>query len=213
MIVSDIMQTNVVSIPSTTSLAEARRIMDAHNIHRLPVIDRTSLVGIVTKDDLDKMGPSQLTTFSINEMVYMLNKITVKDVMHRDVITIPPDTTIEEAVGLAQSKRVGSLLIEENNKIIGIITTSDIFLSILNPLLGIGVPGSRLVIIGCYKGPDIEKVLAAINALHAKITNLFVADFPIPKKRDLFVHLDIEDTTEVVAAIQKLGFNVVGRKR
>jgi CBS domain-containing protein len=63
MLISDLMKTNIVSIPSTTSLAEARRIMDAHSIRRLPVIDRTRLVGIVTKDDLDKMGPSQLTTF------------------------------------------------------------------------------------------------------------------------------------------------------
>ena len=98
MLISDIMQTNVVSIPSSTSLAEARKIMEAHKIHRLPVIDHLLLEGIVTKDDLDKMGPSQLTTFSVNELVYMLNKITVKDVMHKDVITVPADTTIEEAV-------------------------------------------------------------------------------------------------------------------
>ncbi|NLT52813.1 MAG: CBS domain-containing protein, partial [Ignavibacteria bacterium] len=98
MLISDVMTTNVVSIPSSTSLAEARRIMDAHNIRRLPVIDHLKLVGIVTKDDLDKMGPSQLTTFSVNELVYMLNRITVKDVMHRDAVTVPPDTTIEESV-------------------------------------------------------------------------------------------------------------------
>ena len=90
MLISDVMKTNVVSIPSTTSLAEARRIMDAHKIRRLPVIDNLKLEGIVTKDDLDKMGPSQLTTFSVNELVYMLNRITVKDVMHKDVITVPP---------------------------------------------------------------------------------------------------------------------------
>jgi CBS domain-containing protein len=59
MLISDIMNTNVVSVASTTSLAEARKIMDAHRVHRLPVIDHLKLVGIVTKDDLDKMGPSQ----------------------------------------------------------------------------------------------------------------------------------------------------------
>ena len=106
MLISDIMKTNVVSISSSTSLAEARRIMDAHNIRRLPVIDRMKLVGIVTKDDLDKMGPSQLTTFRVNELVYMLNKITVKDVMHKDVVTVPPETTIEEAVAIAQARKI-----------------------------------------------------------------------------------------------------------
>jgi acetoin utilization protein AcuB len=213
MIIADIMRTNVVSIPSTTSLAEARRIMDAHSIRRLPVIDRMHLEGIVTKDDLDKMGPSQLTTFSVNELVYMLNKITVKDVMHRDVIAVPPTTTIEEAVALAQGKKVGSLLVVDKEKVIGIATTNDIFLGILNPLLGIGLPGSRVVVVACHTGPDIEKVLAAINKLNVGVINLFLSEFKEAGKHDLMVHLKIEDPTRVAEAIQQLGFTVVIRKR
>jgi acetoin utilization protein AcuB len=213
MLISDVMKTNVVSIPSTTSLAEARRIMDAHNIRRLPVIDNMKLMGILTKDDLDKMGPSQLTTFSVNELVYMLNRITVKDVMHKDVITVPPDTTIEEAVRLAQTRKVGSLLITEKDRVIGIATTNDIFMNILNPLLGIGQPGSRMVVIGCYSGPDIERVINTLNQFKVEITNLFVSDFPMAKKHDLFIHLATEDASEVARAVEKLGFSVVIRRR
>jgi acetoin utilization protein AcuB len=213
MLISDVMKTNVVSVPSTTSLAEARIIMDAHKIRRLPVIDNLKLVGIVTKDDLDKMGPSQLTTFSVNELVYMLNKITVKDVMHKDVVVVAPNTTIEESVALAQSRKVGSLVISEGNRVVGIATTNDIFMAILNPLLGIGQPGSRLVVVNCHSGPDIEKVIHLINSLNVEITNLFVSEFPIPKKHELFVHLGVEDPTAVAKAIEKLGFAVVVRKR
>lgn len=213
MLISDIMNTNVVSIASTTSLAEARKIMDAHKVHRLPVIDHLKLVGIVTKDDLDKMGPSQLTTFSVNELVYMLNRITVKDVMHKDVISVPPDTTLEESVALAQARKVGSLVISENDRVIGIATTNDIFLAILNPLLGIGMSGSRIVVVNCFSGPDIERVIEVINKLKVGITNLFVSEFPIPKKHDLFIHLDTENASEVAKAVEKLGFSVVIRKR
>ena len=147
MMISDVMKTNVVSVPSSTNLAEARRLMNAHRIRRLPVIDKTKLVGIVTNEDLDKMGPSKLTTFSVNELIFMLNKITVKDVMHTDVVTVPPETTIEEAVAIAQSHRIGSLVITENGLVIGIATTNDIFLGLFNPLLGIGLPGSRILIV------------------------------------------------------------------
>jgi acetoin utilization protein AcuB len=213
MLISDVMKTNVVSIPSTTSLAEARLLMDAHKIRRLPIIDNLKLVGIVTKDDLDKMGPSQLTTFSVNELVYMLNKITVKDVMHKDVIVVPPNTTIEESVAIAQARKVGSLVIAENDRVIGIATTNDIFMAILNPLLGIGIPGSRIVVVNCHSGPDIERVISAINQLKVEITNLFVSEFPIPKKHELFIHLGIDDPSEVAKAIEKLGFAVVVRKR
>jgi acetoin utilization protein AcuB len=213
MLISDLMKTNIVSIPSSTSLAEARRIMDAHNIKRLPVIDRTHLVGIVTKDDLDKMGPSQLTTFSVNELVYMLNKITVKDVMHKDVVSVSPIATIEEAVALAQAKKVGSLLVVEKDQVIGIATTNDLFIGILNPLLGIGLPGSRIVVIACNKGPDIEKVISILNRLNIGITNLFVSEFPATGKHDLFIHLDTADPSPAAAEIEKLGFSVVTRKR
>jgi acetoin utilization protein AcuB len=213
MLISDIMRTNVVSIPSSTSLAEARRIMDAHSIRRLPVIDRMHLVGIVTKDDLDKMGPSQLTTFRVNELVYMLNKITVKDVMHTDVVSVPPDTTIEEAVAIAQSKRIGSLVITENDKVIGIATTNDIFLGVLNPLLGIGLPGYRILVAQCYKGPDIERVVSAINKMNVGIINLFISEFKVAGKHDLMVHVDTEDATKVAEEIKKLGFLVFIRKR
>jgi len=213
MLISDLMTTNVVTIPSNTSLAEARRIMDAHGIRRLPVVDRHRLAGIVTRDDLDKMGPSQLTTFSVNELVYMLNKITVRDVMHTDVVTVSMDTTIEEGVALAQSRKIGSLLVMDNDRLMGIATTNDLFVGILNPLLGIGLPGSRLVVINCYLGPDIEKVMGLINKAGIKILNLFVSEFPATGKHDLFVHLDTADAFKIAAAIENLGFKVVVRRR
>jgi acetoin utilization protein AcuB len=213
MLISDIMKTNVVSVSSDTSLSEARKIMEAHNVRRLPVIDRQHLVGIVTRDDLDKMGPSQLTTFSVHEMVYLLGKIAVKDVMHHNVLTVSPSTTIEEGVALAQSRRIGSLIVVENSVVVGIVTTNDIFLGILNPLLGIGLPGARIVVVNCFKGPDIEKVLSVINKLKVGVTNLFVSEFPQVGKHDLMIHLDAKDVSKVVEEIKKLGFSVVERKR
>jgi len=213
MLVNDVMTTNVVSIPSHTSLAEARRILDAHRFRRLPVIDRGKLVGIVTKDALDRMGPSQLTTFSMHELGYLVNKITVKEVMRRDVVTVTPDMTVEEAVVLAQTKGVGTLVAMEGERVVGIITTNDFFYKVLNPVLGIGIPGSRLVVRNCYRGPDVEKVVAVINKLKTGITNLFVTDFPEVQKHDLVIHLDVEDNTRVIEEIKKLGYSVEPRAR
>jgi acetoin utilization protein AcuB len=52
MFIRDVMTTNVVTIPSSTSLADARRIMDAHRIRRLPVVDKGKLIGVVSRDTL-----------------------------------------------------------------------------------------------------------------------------------------------------------------
>lgn len=213
MIVADIMTTNVVSISSDTSLAEARRIMDAHRVRRLPVIDRGKLAGVVTSGALDRMGPSQLTTFSVHELGYLVNKITVQEVMRREVVTVTPDMTVEEAVALAQSKRVGMLVVVEGDKVVGVATTNDFFYKILNPILGIKMPGTRIIVRNCNKGPDIEKAVAAINKLKVGITNLFLIDLPEVGKHDLVVHLDVENCSRCVEEISKLGFVTEERAR
>ena len=213
MVISDVMTTNVISIPSHTSLAEARRILDAHRIRRLPVIDRGRLVGIVTKDALDRMGPSKLTTFSIHELSYLVNKIAVKEIMRRDVVTVTPDMTVEEGVALAQTKGVGSLVVVEGERVVGIATTNDFFRKVTNPILGIGLPGSRIVVRNCYQGPAVEKVIAAINKLGVGISNLFIIEFPEVGKHDLVIHLDREDDIQVIRAVEKLGCSVEHRAR
>ena len=213
MLVSDIMRKNVVSIPSTTSIFEAGRIMDAHHVRRLPVINGQDLVGIVTTDDLDKLGASQLPTYSFNELVYMRNKLTVEDVMHRDVVTVNPETTAEAAVGLAQSKRVGSLLVKKDDKIVGIVTTNDFFLGILNPILGIGLLGSRISVQNSLQGLDICKIIAVLESIKVGITNLFLIVSPSTGTRSLILHLDVPDPATAVEAITKLGFQVEIRAR
>jgi acetoin utilization protein AcuB len=140
MLIRDIMTTNVVSIPSSTSLAEARTIMDVHRIRRLPVIDRGKLVGIVTKSALDKAGPSELTTFSRQELTYLLEKVTVKEVMNRVAVIISPDTTVEEAITLALARKSRSLLVINDNHLVGIVTTYDFLYKVLNPILAMERP-------------------------------------------------------------------------
>jgi len=215
MLVSDVMTTNVVSIPSGTNLAEANHIMEAHHFRRIPVIDRGKLVGIVSKDELDKSGPSKLTSFSIHEITYMLYKMTVDKIMKRDVVTAPPTMNVEQAVRLAQSKRVGALIVVEDGKVVGICTTNDLFYRICNPVLGIGMPGSRIVIRDCYKGPDIEKVISTINKAGVCILNLFVINLHLPDidKHELIIHLDITDNNQVIEDISKLGFVTENRLR
>jgi acetoin utilization protein AcuB len=213
MLVSDVMSKNVVTIPPHTSLADARRIMDEHKFRRLPVVDGDKLVGIVTKDALDRTGPSQLTTFSIHELTYLLNRITVEKVMRKEVVTVTPDTTVERAVALAQARKVGALIVLQNHKIVGIVTTNDFFYKVLNYILGIGMPGSRIVVRNCYRGQDVEKVISTINKAGIEIINLFTIDLPDVKKHDLVLHIAVEDCTPAVQAIEQLGYQVCERER
>ncbi len=213
MYMSDVMTTNVVTLPSNTSLADARKVMEAHHVRRVPVVDRGALVGIVTRDQLDKVGPSQVPSFNIHDLTRILNKVTVKDVMTKSLITVSPDATVEEGVTLAQEKKVGALLVVDNGRLMGIATTNDFFYRILNPILGIGKPGSRLIVKNCGGTKQIEQIMGIINRLGLEVETMFMLPFPERDHHNFVVHLTSEDPSSLIAELRKLGCEVERRAR
>jgi len=213
MYMSDVMTTNVVTIPSNTSLADARRVMEAHHVRRVPVVDRGLLVGIVTRDQLDRVGPSQVSSFNIHDLTRLLNKVTVKDVMTKNPITVSPDATVEEAVTLAQEKKIGALLVVDNGRLMGIATTNDFFYKILNPILGIGKPGSRLIVKNCGGTKQIEQIIGIINRLGLEVETMFMLPFPERDQHNFVIHLSTEDPSALIQELRKLGCEVERRAR
>lgn len=208
MILANVMTTNVVSIPSNTTLAEARRLMDARDYSRLPVIDKGKLVGMVSKNSLEKYGPSKLSSYDFHELAYMLNKIQVKEVMHRDVVTASPDMYIDDAIALVQSKRVGMLVVVEKDSVVGVVTTRDVFFRIVNPVFGVNTPGQRIYVENCSAAADIEKVMGVIKNFKVKILAQFCAIIPDFNKNSLVVQMDGPEASKCVEAVKKLGYTV-----
>lgn len=213
MYIRDIMATNVVTIPSSTSLADARRIMEAHRIRRLPVVDKGKLAGIVSWGNLEKASPSKATSLSVWELSYLLEKTTVKEIMKRDVITTSPDTTVEESVVLAQSNKVGCVVVVEDGRVVGITTTNDIFYKIVNPILGLGEPGSRIEIKGGGNAKSMEEIISTINKLGLNLITCHMIALPEAPQKDIVVHLDTEDASQFVTALEGKGYKVSVRKR
>jgi acetoin utilization protein AcuB len=215
MFVKDMMTMNVVNIPSKTSIADAKRIMDAHKIRRLPIVDRGRLVGIVTERRLDQYTPSKATSLSVWEIGYLLGNTPVKDIMEKNVITVTPDMTVEEALGVAQGNGVGALPVVENGRLVGMVTTNDFFYKIANPVLGIGMPGTRVEVIGKAKDTVIEDVVSLANKKGIRIVTIHVISIPEEpgEKKDIVIHLDTEDITSFVEDIKKKGYEIVVRTR
>jgi len=210
--VRDIMSQNVVTISSNTSIADAKTIMEAHRIRRLPVVDKGKLIGIVTERGLEKVSPSKATTLTVWELSYLLEKTTVKEIMEKVVVTVNPDMDAEEAIALAQSHKVGSLIVIEDNAVVGITTTNDFFYKIINPLLGIGMPGSRIEITGAGDGKHIEKILSETNKLGLKVTSIHIEEEGKPEK-DLCIHIDSESVSELMDWLKSNGYTAKIRNR
>lgn len=215
MLIKDVMTMNVVNIPSNTSIADAKRIMEAHRIRRLPIVDRGKLAGIVTERRLEAYTPSKATSLSVWEIGYLLGNTPVKDIMEKNVITVTPEMTVEEALAVAQKHAVGALPVVEGGRLVGIVTTNDFFYKIANPVLGIGMPGTRVEVIG--KGEDmvIEDVVSLANKQGIKIITIHVIRIPeeSSNKKDIVIHLDTEDVSKFVEEIEKKGYEVIVRTR
>jgi len=213
MLIRDTMTTNVVTIPSNTSISDAKRIMEAHKFQRLPVVDKGKLVGIVTARRLESVSPSKASSLTVWELTYLLHSTPVKDIMEKNVITVTPETTAEEAVALAQSKKVGSLVVLEDNRVVGILTTNDLFYEIVNPILGLGSRGTRLEIINAGNAAALEKIMSAVNKLGLKLVTLHIEILPDKKERNICLHVDTDDVSKLVEKLKAGGFQVTIRKR
>ena len=120
------MTEKVITITPETTLPEAQRIMLEHKIRRLPVVKSDKLVGIVTLGDIREAKPSDAKTLSIYELNYLMDRLTVKDFMTPNPITVPPDATIGEAARLMVEHKIGTLPVVEKDKLVGIITETDL---------------------------------------------------------------------------------------
>ncbi|MDC7246081.1 MAG: CBS domain-containing protein [Sphaerochaetaceae bacterium] len=144
MIIERRMTRNPVTATPEMSVAEASALMKREKVHRLPVLDKEHhLVGIISEKDILYASPSPVSTLSIHEMAYLLSQLTVKKLMTHDVITIGKDTTVEEAARLMVDQDLSSLPVVENDKLIGIVSKSDLF-KILLELFGARHYGVRM---------------------------------------------------------------------
>lgn len=216
MYLRDVMTTDVITIPSNAHVLDARRIMEENKLLRLPVVDRNeNLVGILTKRDMDKLtlaepNPRDLLEFSYS--IASLYRTPVSQVMHRDVVTASPDMTVEEAVALAQKKKVGALVVVEDHHVVGIATTNDFFYKILNKVLGIGERGARIEVVGGGEGPVLEEILSCLNKAEQKITTLHIYKPQGKAKKNVILHLGSDDTSPCLDELKKKGFKVTIRK-
>ena len=211
--IRDIMSQNVTTIASNTSIADAKRIMEVHKVRRLPVVDKGKLVGIITGRGLERVSPSKATSLTVWELSYLLEKTTVKEIMDQQVYTATPDMEAEEAIAYAQSNKVGSLVVIDNDHIVGIVTTNDFFYKIINPLLGIRMPGTRIEIKGGGDGKKLEEIISIINKLGLKFTTIHIEFEPDKATKDVCFHMESENVTNLMQSLKDKGYIAAIRKR
>jgi len=161
MLVGERMSHPVITIPVDMPVTEALAMFKRERIRRAPVVKDGKMVGIVSDKDLLNASPSPATSLSIWEMNYLLNKISVADVMTKKVLTISEDTPIEEAARIMADSKVGGLPVMRDDHVVGIITETDLFKVFLE-LMGAREKGIRVTALLHDKPGQLAKITEAI---------------------------------------------------
>lgn len=209
MLVRERMSTQPVTVTADTPIPEALRVMRQNHVRRLPVLDAEGqLVGIVSEKDLLYASPSPATSLSIYEMHYLLSRLKVSEVMTTAVITIPPDTPLEEAARIMADHKIGGLPVLEEGRLVGIITETDVF-ELLLELLGARLKGLRLTLEIPERKGEVARLTTAIAHLGGDILALgtFLGDDPTTAVVTVKV-ADVPAET-LLAAMRDLGLKIL----
>lgn len=129
MMVRDRMTSAVVTLTADVPFQEALKLMQQRAIRRIPIVATNgTVIGIVSERDLLHAAPSPATSLNIWEMNYLLSKLKLGDLMTKRVVTVTPQTHLQEAAALMLKHKVGGLpVLNEDRTLAGIITETDIF--------------------------------------------------------------------------------------
>ena len=141
MLVKNWMNKKVITIDENDSMQDAVNLIKQHKINMLPVMKKGKLTGIVTDRDLKKASASDATTLDVHELLYLISKIKIKDIMSKKPVTVPFDFTIEETASMLLENNIsGAPVVDKDKQLVGVITQADIFKVIIS-LTGISKKG------------------------------------------------------------------------
>ncbi len=212
MLVKDRMTPRPVTVTEESGVSEALRLMHSENVRRLPVLDKHGkMVGIVSELDLLKVSPSPATTLSIYEIPYLLAKIKMRDVMTKDVITVTDDTPLEEVARIMADNKVGGIPVMRDEKLVGIITETDLFKVFLE-LLGGRDEGVRLSVRVPGEKGTLAKIAGAIAKRGGNILALGTIKGEDPTTYQVTFRVVGVPQDELVSAMEGLGLKVLDQR-
>lgn len=173
--VKHFMTKEVITVTKETRVTDAVDIMEKNNFHRLPVVENDRYIGLLTDEEIAENSPSNVTSLSIYEMNYLFDKMTVGEIMSKPNVSVSPDTLLEEAATIMNDENVTVLLVlDESDKVVGILTYKDIFKALID-LSGYNEEETRFLI---HVDEDRVGVLAHITKTLAEadisLSHIFV---------------------------------------
>jgi acetoin utilization protein AcuB len=186
----------LITIKPDATIPQAIEVMKKHSIRHLPVVEGKNFVGLVTSGDLRQaFYPS------------MIHKLTIKDIMIKKPIVVDQETSLEEAASLIFRHKIGGMPVVDGEKLVGIITVTDILEAFIQ-LMGVLKSSSRIDVILGEKPDALEKVSRIIKENKGEIISMGMSSHRSKGKRIYYFRLEKCNTARIARAIEKKGYKV-----
>ncbi len=204
------MTRNPVTVKPTTPLLEAARLMKEHQIRRLPVVDKDKVVGMLTHRNILETAPSAATTLSVHEANYLLEKLTVGQVMRKNPVCVGPDDSVLDVVLMGHQKGIGAFPVVDRGRLVGIVTETEIYRAFVG-LLGSREEDSMF----CLENLQLTERVGALSRIAGIIEERGVpilAMFSLPQRRQpgyrLYIRVRATDLNPLLEDLKAAGYKV-----
>ena len=188
---------NPVTVTENTSIQNAIELMKEKGFRHLPVVAKEmKLKGFITLSDL-KQGL----------IPAMVGDLTLSDLMIIDPITVAPDDDLETAARLIYEHKISGMPVVVNDKLVGIITESDILRAFID-MMGILTGGSRLDVAVGDQPEAFNQVVEVIREQGGEIVNIGMTAQQSSRRVYTF-RLSTQKTTAIEKSLVKAGFQVL----
>lgn len=196
MLVRDCMTTNPITVRPESDPLAALALLKCGKFRRLPVVDALGRpVGIITRSDLEVF----LSKAGSPGVVKRQHR--VDQVMKQQVVKVPPDCPLEEAADLMVKHKVGSLLVVEGERLVGIITETDIFRQFA-AVLGGGTASLRITVQVLNVPGQLAELAARIAGVGGNITSVVAYTSGKPERANITLRVEGSDRDTLLEAIK-----------
>ena len=203
MFVGKRMTRNVMTVSRGDTLKFASDVLQENRIHQLPVVERGELIGFVSGTDIRNSTFEEPAVLESGKIV--AKKRTVEEVMTRDVITVSPWDTVEDALLIFHKRRLGALPVVEGKKLVGIITKADVLAAFCDTLR-IEEPGVRIEVLLPREAGSLIHLVKKLGELKTGIRSLILS--PLGEGFVAFIRLSTIDVSAVKNSLKDAGFTV-----
>jgi len=206
MLIRDIMLTDPMTALPDARLPQLVRLLQRHGFRHVPIVDAGTLVGIVSDRDIKQSMLSAARSTEGKKREQLLEELTAGDIMTRRLVTIGPTAGVEEAARLMVMHRVSALPVTEGDRLLGIVTETDI-LRLFVRALGALEPSSRLEVIALDRENRLTELVRTVEDTGSRISSVMTLEGP-NGERELVLRLATIDPGPAVQALEAHGYVV-----